>query len=433
MKHPNPAIEAYLSTLAHTGMPTIAMGLGRIETLLEQLGRPQRHLPPVVHVAGTNGKGSLLAYLRAMLEQAGYRVHRYTSPHLVRFNERILLAGEEIRDDFLLGLLPRVKALTDVMPVTGFEATTALAFLAFAEVPADILLLETGLGGRLDATNVVELPLLTAITPISLDHMDYLGSSLESIATEKAGILKHAVPCVLGPQPEKALQVVLHKAEKLGVALHCYGKDFTAKREGNALRYEAGATVKHFHLPALAGEHQYINAATAIACVQKLEGFTVSDEHINAGLLKVQWPARLQRLDQGSLAQLVPQGSELWLDGGHNEGAARELAQWMQRQAKPVHLVCGMLKTKDAHAFLNHLLPHAGSLCAIPIEGDALSQQPEVLQAVAVEQSIRNFLTKNIKNAIEHIVENNKNDIIVLICGSLSLAGNSLWQNSQAG
>ncbi len=430
MKQANAQIEALLAGLSQNKVPTIDLSLERIQELLVMLGSPHDRLPPVVHVAGTNGKGSLLAYLRAILEAAGYKVHRYTSPHLVRFNERIVLAGQEISDEHMQALLKRLAVATEHFPITAFEAITTMAFLAFAETPADILLLETGMGGKYDATNVLEAPMLTAITPVSMDHMDFLGDSLSGIAAEKAGIIKTHVPCVLGPQILEVAEVIERTANQLSASVYAYGKQWSVQREGDAMRFTSATKNASYPLPALAGEHQLANAGTAIACVEQLRGFHVTDDHIAQGLRQVQWPARLQHLHEGLLASLLPAGSELWLDGGHNAGAGKELADWISKQHKHVHIICGMLKTKDVHAFLKPMAQHAKSLVAITINGEKLSQSSTTIYSVAGEFGLQSHLSDDIKSAIEHIVKNNNNEIIILVCGSLSLAGNTLWQNS---
>lgn len=429
MKHRNPEIESRLQTLAGAGMPTIQMGLSRIEKLLELVGNPQHDLPPVVHVAGTNGKGSLLAYLRAMLETAGYRVHRYTSPHLVRFNERILLAGHDIDDELLLDLLRRVEPVCKSCPATYFEATTALAFLAYREVKADILLLETGLGGRQDATNIFPAPMLTAITPVSLDHMEFLGNKVGLIAAEKAGILKAGVPCIVGPQELDALAAIESRAQELAAPLLRCGKEWNVSHQGARLTYEAAGKSVSYPLPALPGEHQIINAGIAIACANSLKDFNLSYDHIAQGLKNAQWPARLEPITQGKLAALVPASHELWLDGGHNESAAHELARWIAGQAKPVHLICGMLATKDSTAFLRILAPHIRSLAAVEIEGDQVSRKAAELADIAKSIGLNAAPAPSLKEAIKQQVQAARAPSIILICGSLMLAGDVLGQN----
>src|SRR5947208_1337665 len=295
------------------------LSLGRIERLLAALGNPQDRLPPVIHIAGTNGKGSTVATLRACLEAAVYRVHVYTSPHLVRFHERIRLAGQLIKEDSLLALLEECERANAGAPITFFEITTAAAFLAFARVPADIVLLETGLGGRLDTTNVVRHPAVAAITPVSLDHQAFLGDTVAAIAGEKAGILKPGVPAVIGPQPDDAAGVIEARAAAIGAPLYRWQKEWRCDPQpppaAGGMRYEGGRWRLDLPLPALAGLHQTANAGTAIACLEQLSGFSLPASAISDGLRHIDWPARLQRLTRGPLVAMLPAGSELWLDG----------------------------------------------------------------------------------------------------------------------
>jgi dihydrofolate synthase/folylpolyglutamate synthase len=427
MQHPDPHIATLLGDLASPRLATIDLSLDRMVALMQALGNPQAHLPPVIHVAGTNGKGSLLAYLRAICEAAGLRVHRYTSPHLVQFNERILLAGRDIDDAHLRVLLERLLPVMESHPVTFFEATTALAYMAFRDLPADILLLETGLGGRLDATNILPAPALCAITPVSIDHAEYLGNTIALIAGEKAGIIKEGVPCVVGPQRDEAFAVIEAEAQRKSAPLYRYGSEWDVA----AGRYHSATRDMRMPLPALPGAHQIANAATAIACIDCLPQFAITEDHIAQGIRAASWPARLQRLTTGSLAALLPKGAELWLDGGHNPAAGSVLAEWARGQSKPIHLICGMLKNKDAGEFLAPLAPFVRSFTAVAIEGEPLGRQPEQLAQIASEKISKISLSNNIKNAIQNIVLKEKKEYSILICGSLYLAGNILWQNSQ--
>lgn len=431
MNHPDARIEALLSALAHPALPVIDLSLARVKALMEKLGNPHHRLPPVMHVAGTNGKGSLIAYLTAILQAAGYRVHRYTSPHLVRFNERIMVAGKEIDDVYLLSLLKRVHVHAASMPVTFFEATTAAAFLAFSEMPADIVLLETGLGGRLDATNIIDTPLLTAITPVSMDHTEFLGSTIGAIAREKAGIIKQMVPCVLGLQTSEAATVIEEKAREMRAPLSRPGKEWNFEAKGEGFHFRHKTKNINLPLPHLVGEHQIANAATSVACALLLEGFSITDSHILHGITHAHWPARLQQLKEGSLAALIPPGCELWVDGGHNPAAGEILAQWAKAQAKPVHIICAMLKNKDVEGFLSPLAPYIHSLTAISIPQESQTQNPEIISAIGGKLGVKSNVGNNINNSLEYIGKYEKNDFIILICGSLYLAGYSLWQNSQ--
>lgn len=434
MKHPDAHIEAALVRLASPTLATIDLSLDRITRLLAALGNPQDKLPPVIHVAGTNGKGSLVAYLTAIFQAGGYSVHRYISPHLVYFNERIVIKDHEISNAYLRELLGRVEAAVREHPVTFFEATTAMGFLAFAENPADIVLLETGLGGRLDATNMVRAPKLVAITPISIDHTEYLGNSLAGIAAEKAGIIKPGAPCVLGPQTAEAAEILTQKAHAVRASLYRYGHEWDVQSVSSGFWYHSPLGKKFFPYPVLPGVHQLANAGTAIACAEQLLDFTVTDEHIQQGLARAEWPGRLQKLAEGSLAQLLPGNAELWLDGGHNPSAGVVIGEWVRTQTKPVHIICGMLKNKDISQFLAPLVPYVRSLTAVSIEGEPQSQNPEVIANAARGLGITGVVSMpaiNIKNTIEEIVKKEENSFILLICGSLYLAGNILWQNNQ--
>jgi dihydrofolate synthase/folylpolyglutamate synthase len=317
--------------------------------------------------------------------------------------------------------------------VTFFEATTAAAFLAFAETPADIVLLETGLGGRLDATNMVPDPVLTAITPISMDHTEFLGDTIAAIAGEKAGIIKEKVPCVVGPQMTAATEVIERVANNVGAPLFGYGSQWQADIARQGFYYKSAKREADFLLPNLVGAHQVPNAATAIACVDCLGDFTITPEHIAHGITHTVWPGRMQRLESGNLAQMLPSGSELWVDGGHNPGAGEILAQWAKIQTKPVHIICGMLKNKDIKQFLLPLAPYIKSLIPVIIDEQPQAMDPQMISTAAGALGIKNMAKKNVRNAIELIVKKEKNDFIILICGSLYLVGNILWQNGHEG
>lgn len=426
----NTELEALLARMHHTDLNAIDLGLERVERFLALLGSPQKRLPPVVHVAGTNGKGSLIACLDAIFKAAGLKVHRYVSPHLVRFNERIQIAGEPITDAYLQELLTRVAAFIDHQPVTFFESTTAAAFLAFSEHPADVVLLETGMGGRLDATNVVEKPALTAITPISRDHTQFLGDTPAAIAAEKAGIIKAGVTCVVGKQEKEALEVIRHKAKEMNAPLYLYWKDWKPVLDGASAKYRSGRLTMQFS-PSLAGKHQYDNAATAIACVEKLPQFNITAEHIADGIAQARWPARLQHLAWGPLAKILHEGIELWLDGGHNPQGGEVLAQWFAGLGVPVYLVCGMMQGKESAAFLKPMRPFVNTLYAVAIEGEAQSQSPEQLLLAAQEVGIRAEAAESVEKALQTIAAHARTASIVCICGSLYLAGKVLALNGE--
>lgn len=418
-----------LARMFHPALKTIEPGLERVLGFLDRLGNPQQRLPPVVHVAGTNGKGSLLAYLQAIFEAAGYAVHRYSSPHLVRFNERIILRGRQIEDEALLELLRRLAPLIKEKPVTFFESTTAAAFLAFTETPADVVLLETGMGGRWDATNVVDKPALTAITPVSMDHMNFLGNSIAEIAGEKAGIIKPGVTCVVGRQGPEATQVITQVADAKGAPLYRMGRGWQLLEQQGRMIYESPERLMPI-APALAGRHQFDNAATAVACIDKLPQFAISHAHIAEGLAKAVWPARLQHLKEGKLPRLLPKGLELWLDGGHNAQGGQMLADFFhERGLSDVYVVCGMVKLKDTAAYLAPLAPLVKELHAVAIEGEETSQPAEQVQMAAQHAGIKAFSQPSVEKALQSIASRAKNPGIVCICGSLYLAGKVLAAN----
>jgi dihydrofolate synthase/folylpolyglutamate synthase len=408
----------------------IDLGLDRVEALLSRLGNPQAKLAPVVHVAGTNGKGSLIAYLRAMLEASGRRVQCYTSPHLVRFHERIRLGAHFIEEAELVRLLEVCEAANDAQAITFFEVTTVAAFLAFAADPADLLLLETGLGGRLDATNVVPDPLLTVLTPISIDHVQFLGGSLREIAREKAGILKAGRPAVVGRQAPEALAVIEARAADLGVPLYRFGQEWRAVLDGGEIVFEGLNGARRYPLPRLLGSHQVDNAGLAIACSEHLEGLTPDDGALRDGLARVDWPARLQRLKWGPLIDRLPVGVEgdweLWLDGGHNAAAGAALAETLSGWSpRPLHLIYGMMNTKAAEDFLRPLGALASSLSAVAIPGEANALTAEAAAAHAGRAGFSARGWASLEAALEAIVEDQAPGRI-LICGSLYLAGRVL-------
>lgn len=422
--------DLVLERLTRLHPKLIDLSLGRIEGLLAALGNPQDRLPPVVHVAGTNGKGSTIAALRACLEAGGYRAHVYTSPHLVRFHERVRLAGRLIEEDRLVELLEECERANKGAPITYFEITTAAALLAFARTPADAVLLETGLGGRLDATNVVRRPAATAITPISLDHQAFLGDTIAKIAGEKAGILKPGAPAIIGPQIPEAAAVFDARATAVGASLYRFGREWRCAAQGEGMRYEGPRWRLDLPLPSLPGAHQIGNAGTAIACLEQLTGFAIGREVIAHGLRHIDWPARLQRLVHGPLVEMLPMGWELWLDGGHNPGAGEVLAAavsgWRER---PLHLVVGMLNTKDAAGFLAPLAVHARSLKAVTIPGEQNPLPASEIVAAAGSVGLTAHESPSVAAAIGAILAAESNPARVLICGSLHFAGTVLAEN----
>jgi dihydrofolate synthase/folylpolyglutamate synthase len=425
-----PTSDRVLERLGRLHPKLIDLSLGRVERLLAALGNPQDRLPPAVHVAGTNGKGSTIATLRACLEAGGYRVHTYTSPHLVRFHERIRLCGRLIEEEALIGLLEECERANGEAPITFFEITTAAAFLAFARTPADIVLLETGLGGRLDATNVIRRPAVTAITPISLDHQVFLGDTLGQIAGEKAGIIKSGVPAVIGPQPKEAEAVIASRAGELGAPLSLWGRDWSCEASEGDMRFSGVRWRLDLPLPALPGAHQIANAGAAIACLEQLREFRVTPEAIARGLRNIEWPARLQRLMRGPLVEAALPGWELWLDGGHNPGAGAVLADTIAGwRDLPLYLVVGMLNTKDAAGFLAPLAPYAKALAGVTIPGEQNPLPPDAIAAAARSVGMSATTAASVADALAEFSSQAASPARILICGSLHFAGTVLAAN----
>jgi dihydrofolate synthase/folylpolyglutamate synthase len=398
-----------------------------VASLLAALGNPQLQLPPVIHVAGTNGKGSTVAFLRAFLEAMGKRVHVYTSPHLVRFAERIRLAGTLIEDDRLVAVLEECEQVNGGKPITFFEITTAAAFLAFARIPADFVLLEVGLGGRFDATNVIPYPAATAITPVSLDHQQFLGDTIAKIAFEKAGILKSGVSAVIAPQERDAATVIAARAREIGAPLFRHGEEWEVRERADGGLSYRGRFSCDLPAPGLLGPHQYANAGTALACLDSIADLRLLPEALAAGIAHVEWPARLQRLARGALARLLPAGTELWLDGGHNPAGGAALGEMVKSwRDKPLHLVFGMLKTHDAAGFLRPLAPLATHLEAIAIPGEENSLTAGEAAAAAISAGLAATPRASITEAVAAAGAPHAR---VLICGSLYLAGRALAEN----
>jgi dihydrofolate synthase / folylpolyglutamate synthase len=421
--------DQVLERLSRLHPKLIDLSLGRVERLLAALDNPQEKLPPVIHVAGTNGKGSTIATLRACLEAGGYRVHVYISPHLVRFHERIRLAGELIEEDALIALLEECERANGGTPITYFEITTAAAFLAFARTPADVVLLETGLGGRLDATNVVSRPAVTAITPISLDHQAFLGNTIAQIAGEKAGILKPGVPAVVGPQPEEAEAVIEARAVELSAPLSRWQREWHCTGDGTDMRFTGERWRLDLPMPSLPGAHQIANSGTAIACMEQLRSLPLPSEAVTSGLRRIEWPARLQQLTRGPLVELMAPGWELWLDGGHNPGAGAVLAEFIAGwHDRPLYLVVGMLNTKDSTGFLAPLAPHAQALAAVTIPSE---QNPLSAQAIATAAHSVGLVASTATSVDSALKDFSSRSALgrILICGSLHLAGKVLAEN----
>lgn len=402
----------------------IDLTLDRVHRLLAALGHPERDLPPVIHIAGTNGKGSTQAMIRAGLESQGKRVHAYTSPHLARFHERIRLAGELISEPALSALLDECYEKNGGEPITFFEITTCAAFLAFARTPADFTLLEVGLGGRLDATNVMD-PVLSIITPVSIDHQAFLGETLPEIAGEKAGIIKREVPVIVGPQAPEGLEVIEARAARLGAPVFAYGQQWHVFEERGRLIYQDENGLMDLPLPVLPGPHQVQNAGAAIAALRLL-GLSDGAE---AAVTRAEWPARMQRLRKGPLAESAP-GIELWLDGGHNPAGGAAVAETLARMpARPTHLICGMINTKDVVGYMRPLVAQAQSLTAVTIP-----EEPNAVPAETIEADARlagfttTSATRSVQEALDRIAAQDPR-ARVLICGSLYLAGQVLREN----
>jgi dihydrofolate synthase/folylpolyglutamate synthase len=409
----------------------IDLSLGRVIALLEKLGDPQNHLPPVVHVAGTNAKGSVIAYMRAALEAGGYIVHVHISPHLVRFNERIRLSGSLITETALSELLEGCEKINADNPITFFEITTCAALVAFASEPADVVLLETGLGGRLDATNVIRQPAVTVLTPISFDHQQYLGNTLSQIGREKAGILKQGTPCVVATQPDGAMQSIIAKAQDLGVALYRQEEDWSVHQDGDQLVYEnpRGRTI--LPLPNLVGRHQLNNAGIALAALDRLAACKTSEEARRFGLLGAEWPGRMQRLVKGPLLNQLPDDWEIWVDGGHNEAAAGAIAGqthvWQKENASmPLYAIFGMLNSKNPEAFLRPLKGHIESIRCVAIPGEENSYKPDDLLIAAQNTGILAIKSDTVEKAALDFFACSQRPARILICGSLYLVGTIL-------
>ncbi|MHA6324704.1 bifunctional folylpolyglutamate synthase/dihydrofolate synthase [Roseivivax sp. CAU 1753] len=400
--------------------------LDRVWALLAKLGHPERDLPPVIHLAGTNGKGSTQAMIRAGLEAEGQRVHAYTSPHLARFHERIRLAGTLITEDALTDLLDEVYAVNGGDPITYFEITTCAALLAFSRTPAEYVLLETGLGGRLDATNVVDRPALTVITPVSMDHESYLGDTLARIAGEKAGIIKRGVTCVVGPQEDAAAEVIEARAAALGAPLLAHGQHWHVTEEHGRLVFQDETGLLDLPPPVLPGRHQFDNAGAALAALRHLG---CGEAAFEAAVTRAEWPARMQRLRHGPLVTLAGT-AELWLDGGHNPAAGAALAEHLsQLGARPTYLVCGMLNTKDVTGYLRAFDGQVRGVQAVAIPGEANTLSAEDTAAHATRAGLPVEIATSPAEAVAAIVKVTP-QARILICGSLYLAGAILREHS---
>jgi dihydrofolate synthase/folylpolyglutamate synthase len=432
------SVDSIVARLTALHPKLIDLSLDRMWRILAALGHPQRRLPPVIHVAGTNGKGSTIAFMRAILEAAGLRVHVYTSPHLVRFNERFRLGalgeGWLVGDDELADALNECERANAGAPITVFEITTAAGLVLFARHPADVLLLEVGLGGRLDATNVIERPLATVITPVSLDHAEHLGRTVGEIAAEKAGILKADVPAIVAAQPREALAVIERQAARVKARIRIAGEDWMATEERGRLVYQDDAGLLDLPAPKLFGRHQFENAGVAIAALRAVSGLKLAAAAFETGIAKADWPARMQRLSHGALAARVPAGGELWLDGGHNADGGRAIASALadleERVSRPLVLVVGMLSSKDSGGFLSNFTGLARRIVAVPIPHQAKSLPAEAIVEVARAAGIPAESSDDLESALAAIARFELDPPPrILITGSLYLAGHVLAVN----
>lgn len=437
----DPAVQRQLDRLTALSPGADILGLERITALLSRVDDPHLRLPPVLHIAGTNGKGSTCAFLRAAIEATGLTTHVYSSPHLVRFNERIRLAGRLIEDAELAPLLEEVLDAGGDIGASFFEVTTAAAFLAFARTPADACIIEVGLGGRLDATNVLRQPAATGIAQLGIDHQAFLGDTAEAIAAEKAGIAKPGVPLVTMAYPEKIARIVADTAARAGAPLRAEGDAWRYRLEGDTVRYEDARCMLELPLPALAGPHQPGNLALAVAVLRHQNAIPVAQSAFAAAARNARWPARMQRLGEGPLTAPLPEGTEIWLDGGHNAAAAEAVAGTLARIAAtpsgsrhPVALVLGMLANKDAAGLLAPLAPLVDSVTAVPVPGHE-HHDPAAIAQAALALGIRHVGTApDLPSALAAVARRHDPDRmpqIVLIAGSLYLAGTALEANRE--
>ena len=431
-------LDTLLAALGALHPRRIDLSLGRILRLLDRLDRPQDRLPPVIHVAGTNGKGSTIAFLRAALEAAEQRVHVYTSPHLVRFNERIRLGrlggGVFADDGTLIAAIEEIRRVNGGEPITFFEVTTAVAFHLYAEHPADYALIEVGLGGRFDATNVIVRPLASVIASVSHDHAEVLGEDLAGVAAEKAGILKRGAPGIVGPQDEHALAMIELEARKVGAPLFRHGEDFSAFSERGRLVYQDEDGLLDLPLPRLAGAHQVDNAGLAVAALRRA-GVALPAGALETGLATAEWPARMQRLKSGPLVDAAPSGSDIWLDGGHNPAAGAAIAQAFaeieERDPRPLVLICGMLTTKDPAGFFRPFAGLARHALTVPVPESEAGFDPETLAKIAMDSDVPARAAAGVGAALASLTSSysDAQPPRILVCGSLYLAGSVLKEN----
>jgi dihydrofolate synthase/folylpolyglutamate synthase len=435
---PSGSLEALLARLSGLHPERIELGLERMQRLLELLEHPERALAPVIHVAGTNGKGSTIAYLRAIMEAAGLRVHAYTSPSLVRINERYRLGrlgrGSLVSDDELYAVLERCERANAREPITIFEMETAAALCLFAQHPADAVLLEVGLGGRLDATNVIDAPLATVIAPISVDHTEFLGETLSTIAREKAGIIKRNVPTICAEQPPEAMAAIEQQTSRMRAPLHAAGQEWQVNIERGRLVYQDDRGLMDLAAPRLFGRHQFDNAGLAIATLRAQGLFRIEAAAFEAGIVHAEWPARMQRLASGELLSGAPHGCEIWLDGGHNAAggrvAAAALGDLEERVSRPLVLVVGMMANKDAGAFLANFAGLTRHIIAVQIPNRDGSMPPDRLADAARQLGMRVETAASVEAALSSVARlAYEVPPRILITGSLYLAGHVLAAN----
>jgi len=418
------------------GYRDINLGLSRVYDLLARVGNPHLKLPPVIHVAGTNGKGSTLSFLRAIFAESGLKIHSYISPHLVNFNERILLDGAEISDDFLNEILQECKIAAEkspAIPVTFFEGITVAAFLAFSRTPADLLLLETGMGGRFDATNILDQVLCSIITPIAFDHEEFLGKTLAKIAFEKAGIIKKNSSVVIGKQKSSALKSLETKALETGSEVKVFGKDWKVKKTKDGFLFSGFGKKISLPMPALLGDHQIENASVAIACALTQKEFLITEAQIKSGISKAIWPARLQKIKSGKFFEMLPQNYDLYLDGSHNLQGAATVENFLKKQKhRKKFVIFSMLQDKNCEGFLEKISDEVDELIALTIPHEAKSRTAEEIKKIAEKFGIKSSTAENFTEAFEKISSFRKTgeDAIILVCGSLYLAGSFLEESS---
>jgi dihydrofolate synthase/folylpolyglutamate synthase len=434
----SPKLGEILARLSRLHPKSIDLSLDRMQRLMAQLGNPERKLPPVIHVAGTNGKGSTIAYLRAILEAAGLRVHVYTSPHLVRMNESIRLgevgAGVLVGDDELLTAFAEVERVNAGAPITLFEAETAVAFDLFAKHPADVALLEVGLGGRRDATNVIDTPSACVLTPIAIDHTDFLGNTLLKIVAEKAGIIKRRVPVITAEQTPEATAVIEQQARKMHAPLHSAGQEWHVTIERGRLVYQDDRGLMDLAAPRLFGRHQFGNAGLAIATLRALDILKIDPVAYETGVARAEWPARMQRLATGKLVEAAPPDSEIWLDGGHNADGGRVIAAALgdleERVSRPLVVIAGMMANKDATGFLANFAGQTRHIIAVKIPGRDGVMAPDALADAARSLGMRVETAPSVAAALQSLTRlAYEVPPRILIAGSLYLAGHVLAEN----